>query len=83
MNPVAVLQLVRSFGGSPRELYLVGCEPEVLESEELGLSKKVQAAIPTALDMIGELLRKLLHETKDDPKNGAGLETRTERSNPA
>lgn len=78
MNPVAVLQLVRSFGGSPRELYLVGCEPAVLESEELGLSEKVQAAVPLALDTIKELLEKLLHETKDNYEDGTGLETRTE-----
>ena len=65
MNPVAVLQLVRSFGGSPRELYLVGCEPAVLETEELGLSEKVQAAVPLALDMIRELLHQLLYETEN------------------
>jgi hydrogenase maturation protease len=76
MNPVAVLQLVRSFGGSPRELYLVGCEPAVLETEELGLSEKVQAAIPLALDTIRDLLEKLLHETKNNYEDGTGLETR-------
>jgi hydrogenase maturation protease len=78
MNPVAVLQLVRSFGGSPRELYLVGCEPAVLETEELGLSEKVQSAIPLALDTIRELLGKLLHETKYTFENGKGLEARAE-----
>ncbi len=78
MNPVAVLQLVRSFGGSPRELYLVGCEPAVLETDELGLSEKVQAAVPLALDMIKELLHKLLHETENTQKDSKGLETRTE-----
>lgn len=78
MNPVAVLQLVRSFGGSPRELYLVGCEPAVLETEELGLSEKVRTALPVALDMIRELLGKLLHETEHTHKDGTGLETGTE-----
>ncbi|HEX3817481.1 MAG TPA: hydrogenase maturation protease [Chthoniobacterales bacterium] len=77
MNPVAVLQLVRSFGGSPGELYLVGCEPAVLETEELGLSEKVQSAIPLALDMIRELLGKFLHETEHTQKDSTGLETRT------
>lgn len=77
MNPVAVLQLVRSFGGSPGEIYLVGCEPAVLETEELGLSEKVQSAIPLALDMIRELLGKLLHETEHTQKDNTGLETRT------
>ncbi len=78
MNPVAVLQLVRSFGGSPHGLYLVGCEPAVLETDELGLSEKVQTALPLARDMVMELLQKLLHETENDQKDGPGLETRTE-----
>ena len=78
MNPVAVLQLVRSFGGFPRELYLVGCEPALLATEELGLSAKVQSALPIALDMIRELLQKLLHETENHQKDGTRLETRTE-----
>ena len=63
MNPVRVLQLVRSFGGSPGKLYLVGCEPAVLESDELGLSEKVRAAVPLALDMVTELIGDILHET--------------------
>jgi len=82
MNPVAVLQLVRSFGGSPHELCLIGCEPAVLETEELGLSEKVQSAIPLALDMVRELLHKLLHETENTQENGAGLETRSPGSDP-
>ena len=34
MNPVRVLQLVRSLGGKPGWLRVVGCEPAVLETEE-------------------------------------------------
>jgi hydrogenase maturation protease len=78
MNPVALLQLVRSFGGFAGKLYLIGCEPATLESEDLQLSEKVRAAVPVALDMIRELIGNLLHETKNTEKNGAGLETRTE-----
>ena len=62
MNPVRVLQLVRSLGGSPGFLRVVGCEPAVLESEEgaLGLSEKVQAAIAPAIQMIEELIAQIL-----------------------
>jgi hydrogenase maturation protease len=63
MNPVAVLQLVRSLGGSTGKIYLVGCEPALLESEDLKLSEKVRAAVPVALDTIRELIGDLLHET--------------------
>ena len=78
MNPVAVMQLVRSLGGSPRKLYLIGCEPAVLETEELGLSEKVRSAVPLALDMIRELISKLLHENENTHTHGTRLEKRTE-----
>ena len=78
MNPVAVMQLVRSLGGSPRKLYLIGCEPAVLETEELGLSEKVRSAVPLALDMIRELISKLLHENENTHTHGTRLEKRAE-----
>jgi hydrogenase maturation protease len=60
MNPVRVLQLVRSFGGAPRPLFVVGCEPEYLEfTGELGLGEKVRAAIPAAIEMIEKLVADL------------------------
>jgi len=64
MNPVRVLQLIRSLGGQPGRLYLVGCEPAVLETEEgaIGLSQPVQAAIPKAIEMIELLIRELSSE---------------------
>jgi hydrogenase maturation protease len=55
MNPVRVLQLLESLGGGiSGQLYLLGCEPEVLETEDgyLGLSKTVEAAVPHAINMI-------------------------------
>lgn len=62
MNPLRVLQMVRSLGGQPRALYVVGCEPAVLETEEgrMGLSETVQRAIPSAIEMIGKLIADLL-----------------------
>jgi hydrogenase maturation protease len=78
MNPVALLQLVRSLGGSPRQIYLIGCEPAVLETEELGLSEKVKAAVPVALEMIRELVTKILHEHEETHTDGTGMEKRTQ-----
>ena len=62
MNPVTVLRMIRSFDGDPGRLYVVGCEPEVLETEggRIGLSPKVQAALPQAIGMIEDLLRDLI-----------------------
>jgi len=59
MNPVRVLQMARSLGGEMQRIYLVGCEPEVLETEEIGLSASVQAAVPQAVEMIGSLVSEL------------------------
>jgi hydrogenase maturation protease len=60
LNPVAVLQMVRAFDRPVQgPIYLVGCEPEVLDSEEgsMELSPSVAAAVPGAVAMIVRLLR--------------------------
>ena len=64
MNPVRVLQMVRSLGGQPGWLRVVGCEPAVLEVEEgaMGLSEKVQAAVAPAIEMIESLIQEILQE---------------------
>jgi len=58
MSPVRVLQLVRSLGGQPKKLYVVGCEPGVLENEDgrMGLSERVAAAVEPAVNMIQKLI---------------------------
>jgi hydrogenase maturation protease len=62
MNPVRVLQMVQSLGGKTGRLYLLGCEPGVLDSEEgaMGLSEPVQAAVPLAIRKIESLVNDLL-----------------------
>ncbi len=64
MNPVRVLQMAQSLGGQPGRLFLVGCEPAVLERQdgEFGLSDQVQAAVPKAIEMIESLISDLLQE---------------------
>ena len=62
MTPVNVLQMVRSFGGRPGKLYLVGCEPATLENDagDLELSESVEAAVPRAIERIESLIKELL-----------------------
>jgi hydrogenase maturation protease len=67
MNPVRVLQLVRSLGGNPGWMRVIGCEPAVLESEEgaMGLSEKVQVAVMPAIEMIESLIRNIFDGTEN------------------
>jgi hydrogenase maturation protease len=62
MNPVRVLQMLRTFGGSPGKLYLIGCEPAILEAEDgqMGMSKPVEASVPQAIELIKSLVNDLL-----------------------
>jgi hydrogenase maturation protease len=68
MNPMRVLQLVQSMGGQPGRLYLVGCEPAVLETEDgtIGLSEIAQTAVPQAIQMIRSLIAKIQREEKSN-----------------
>lgn len=52
----SVLRLVKSLGGNPGDIYIVGCEPLQLEGGAIGLSKPVADAVDEALRMIHERL---------------------------
>lgn len=62
MNPVRALQLLRALGSRPGRLYLAGCEPGILETEEIGLSEPVRAAVPQAVVMVESLIEELFRE---------------------
>jgi len=51
----SVLRLVKLLGGTPGDIYVVGCEPFQLE-DEIGLSKPVADAVGEALRLIRERL---------------------------
>ena len=68
MNPMAVLQLVKTLGGQPRHVLVVGCEPATFGPEnegQMGLSEPVQAAVAEAVTMVEELVTKLLLSDQD------------------
>jgi hydrogenase maturation protease len=59
MNPVNVLRMARSMGGSPGKILIVGCEPADLGTDDegkLGLSDPVLAAVDQAVAMIERLV---------------------------
>jgi hydrogenase maturation protease len=51
----SVLRLVKSLGGKPGRIYVVGCEPLQLE-DQIGLSKPVADGVDEALRLIRELV---------------------------
>ncbi len=61
MNPMSVLRAVKSMGGAPGRILIVGCEPAEVGSDEegkLGLSEPVRAAVDEAVHMIEMLISK-------------------------
>jgi hydrogenase maturation protease len=74
MNPVAVLQLTRSLGGTHARIFLVGCEPAALECDDgqLGLSSPVEAAVPEAVALVERLIADLIYDRNPLPPTLAG-----------
>ncbi len=62
MNPLAVLRLARSLGGTLGPVIVVGCEPATLGPEEglMGLSEPVAAAVDAAVSLVESLVARLL-----------------------
>src|SRR5215212_8060542 len=54
--PARVLELARAMGTLPREVFLVGCEPAVVDDLTMDLSGPVQGAIASAMRNVEALL---------------------------
>jgi hydrogenase maturation protease len=62
MTPASVFALVRTLGGTPRNVTVVGCEPLTLGPEnvgQMGLSDPVARAVPEAVALVEQLLARL------------------------
>jgi hydrogenase maturation protease len=62
MTPDAVFALLRSMGGSPGRVWIVGCEPLTTE-EGMGLSPPVEGAVDEAVTLILDLIEREGQET--------------------
>ena len=64
INPLSVLQMVKTMGGSFKKILLVGCEPGTLGGDEgvMGLSQEVRAAVPVAAKLVGSLVNKQMEK---------------------
>jgi hydrogenase maturation protease len=78
MNPVTVLSMVQAMGGNPQNVYVVGCEPSLIDEERMGLSEPVQAAVDEAVVMIQSLLQKLI--SKKGASNEESCDSDSSRS---
>jgi hydrogenase maturation protease len=54
MDPQTVLRFVKYVGGWPGRVFVVACEPEVVEAVGLGLSDAVAASVARAADVVLE-----------------------------
>jgi hydrogenase maturation protease len=61
MDPLRVLALVKSMGGNPTRILIVGCEPShVSEQEITGLSEPVAAMLDKAVNLIESVIAKTI-----------------------
>ncbi len=63
MDPVKVLRLVKTMGGRPKRILVVGCEPGTLDPDEdgrIGLSAPVEGAVEEAIALVDSLVEKIL-----------------------
>jgi len=66
MNPMRVLAMARTMGADLKKLFVVGCEPGDLGTEEegkMGLTAEVEAALDRAVEMVESLLQSVSGET--------------------
>jgi hypothetical protein len=54
--------MVRSLDSRPSRLFLIGCEPAILEADDIALSEAVVKAVPLAIEKVHELVDSLLRE---------------------
>ncbi len=65
MDPETVLRFVKYVGGWPGRVFVVACEPEIVEDVGFGLSDAVSASLARAADVVVETI----DELRGDPAN--------------
>jgi hydrogenase maturation protease len=59
MDPQTVLRFVKAVGGWPGRVFVVACEPEVVDDVGFGLSDSVNGALARAADVVLETVAEL------------------------
>ena len=64
MDPAAVFASLNALGGSPPYTVVIGCEVDSVE-EGIGLSERVEAAVPQALQAIEDVVARLSEPVRE------------------
>jgi hydrogenase maturation protease len=59
MDPQTVLRFVQSVNGWPGKVVVIGCEPAEVDEYGIGLSPAVEAAVETAVALVGAQIEEL------------------------
>lgn len=59
MDPQTVLRFVKYVGGWPGRVFVIACEPEIVEDMGFGLSAAVEGALARAADVVLETVAEL------------------------
>ena len=59
MDPQTVLRFVKYVGGWPGQVFVVACEPGVVEDVGFGLSEPVKASVQRAVEVVLETIEEL------------------------
>ena len=59
MDPETVLRFVKYVGGWPGSVFVIACEPEVVEDAGFGLSEPVRGSVGRAVELVLETLDEL------------------------
>lgn len=70
MTPEAVFSLLRTLGGTPGRVLIVGCEPLCCE-EEMGLSPPVERAVDEAVALILEVVGRERQASREQEQRDA------------
>jgi hydrogenase maturation protease len=62
MDPQTVLRFVKYVGGWPGRVFVVACEPEVVEDVGLGLSPAVSRSLARAADVVLETIDEIVRD---------------------
>ena len=61
MDPQTVLRFVKYVGGWPGNVFVVACEPEVVEDVGFGLSDAVGGSVARAVELVLQTIEELRH----------------------